>query len=77
MNIFGLGLLQNQDHLVAELSHSFRLIGIEDCFSGGRSWRGRKADSNWFSLEIGVDPLMEELFQLLRFQSHDSLFSCD
>ena len=74
MNIFGFGLFSNQDHLVAKFSYSFGLIGIEDGFSRCRSWRGGKADGNWFTLEIWIDPLMEELVQLLWFQSQDSLF---
>ena len=74
MNILRFRLFPNQDHLVAELSYPFRLIGIEDRLSGGRSRGGGKADADRFPLEIRIDPLVEELFQLLRFQSQDSLF---
>ena len=77
VNVLRLRFLPNQNHLLAELPNSFRLIGVEDGLPGGGPRRGGKAGEDRLPLEVRIDPLVEELLQFLRFQPEDGLVFFD
>ncbi len=73
VDVLGLGLLAQQDHLLALVAQLLGAVGIEDHVAAGGARRGGQSLGQWAVLGTGIETRVEHLLQVLGIDAQQRL----